>query len=316
MVRFKVTNHSFQISVYPPRSLPESMAPSGIHPNSIWSSKPQPETIHQWLSSRQQTNLGRTQGKRNAQFRGHRVGGCRAFFERCAHLLLILHSVLIELMFWISEILFAHDEHMYYPCRSGPAQGRVGCCYASYVYWRKEVYPECDSSVWCALNIHSISANRLDIGTIKHAQLAAITHNREVIARYRAQAHKPGMFFVNPCSLLWHINASRRVQPHTKIHTTSTWRKAHSRLKLCKIDGSSQLLPRCSFAASTSPSFNSQCLRPASQAHHQEPFQNVCWRGLCHSYMSYGCFCTACMYISFSLSCFQYVLSDYWWHCE
>ena len=30
-------------------------------------------------------------------------------------------------------------------------------------------------------------------GTIKQAQLAAIRHNREVIARYRAQARTPGM---------------------------------------------------------------------------------------------------------------------------
>jgi ribonuclease P/MRP protein subunit POP5 len=29
-------------------------------------------------------------------------------------------------------------------------------------------------------------------GTIKHAQLAAIRHNREIIARYRAQAKTPG----------------------------------------------------------------------------------------------------------------------------
>lgn len=31
-----------------------------------------------------------------------------------------------------------------------------------------------------------------DTGTIKHAQLAAIAHNREVIARYRARAMTPG----------------------------------------------------------------------------------------------------------------------------
>ena len=31
-------------------------------------------------------------------------------------------------------------------------------------------------------------------GTIRHAQLAAIKHNREVIARYRAMAQIPGGF--------------------------------------------------------------------------------------------------------------------------
>ncbi|KAJ7841773.1 hypothetical protein B0H13DRAFT_2255794 [Mycena leptocephala] len=31
-------------------------------------------------------------------------------------------------------------------------------------------------------------------GTIKHAQLAAISHNREVIARYRAQAKTPSAY--------------------------------------------------------------------------------------------------------------------------
>jgi hypothetical protein len=30
-------------------------------------------------------------------------------------------------------------------------------------------------------------------GTIKHAQLAAIAHNREVVARYRALAKTPGV---------------------------------------------------------------------------------------------------------------------------
>jgi hypothetical protein len=30
------------------------------------------------------------------------------------------------------------------------------------------------------------------LGTIRHAQLAAIAHNREVIARYRALAKNPG----------------------------------------------------------------------------------------------------------------------------
>lgn len=33
-------------------------------------------------------------------------------------------------------------------------------------------------------------------GTIKHAQLAAVTHNREIVARYRAQAKMPGMLLV------------------------------------------------------------------------------------------------------------------------
>jgi ribonuclease P/MRP protein subunit POP5 len=32
------------------------------------------------------------------------------------------------------------------------------------------------------------------VGTIRHAQLAAIEHNRVVIARYRALAKTPGMF--------------------------------------------------------------------------------------------------------------------------
>lgn len=31
-------------------------------------------------------------------------------------------------------------------------------------------------------------------GTIKHAQLAAISHNREVVARYRAQAKTPSAY--------------------------------------------------------------------------------------------------------------------------
>ncbi|KAJ7193795.1 hypothetical protein GGX14DRAFT_701029 [Mycena pura] len=31
-------------------------------------------------------------------------------------------------------------------------------------------------------------------GTIKHAQLAAISHNREVVARYRARAKTPGAY--------------------------------------------------------------------------------------------------------------------------
>ncbi|KAG5652602.1 hypothetical protein H0H81_004384 [Sphagnurus paluster] len=37
-------------------------------------------------------------------------------------------------------------------------------------------------------------------GTIKHAQLAAIAHNREAVARYRAQAKTPGECF--HCSLV------------------------------------------------------------------------------------------------------------------
>lgn len=37
------------------------------------------------------------------------------------------------------------------------------------------------------------------IGTIKHAQLAAIAHNREVVARYRALAKMPG---ANYCSVI------------------------------------------------------------------------------------------------------------------
>ena len=36
------------------------------------------------------------------------------------------------------------------------------------------------------------SANFVHIGTIKQAQLAAIRHNREVVARYRARAKTPG----------------------------------------------------------------------------------------------------------------------------
>jgi len=34
------------------------------------------------------------------------------------------------------------------------------------------------------------------LGTIRHAQLAAIAHNREVIARYRALAKNPGMVLI------------------------------------------------------------------------------------------------------------------------
>jgi ribonuclease P/MRP protein subunit POP5 len=37
-----------------------------------------------------------------------------------------------------------------------------------------------------------LSANLETPGTIKHAQLAAIEHNRKVIARYRARAKTPG----------------------------------------------------------------------------------------------------------------------------
>ena len=36
------------------------------------------------------------------------------------------------------------------------------------------------------------TTNRAHEGTIKHAQLAAITHNREVVARYRALAKSSG----------------------------------------------------------------------------------------------------------------------------
>jgi ribonuclease P/MRP protein subunit POP5 len=36
-----------------------------------------------------------------------------------------------------------------------------------------------------------VLCSRHALGTIKHAQLAAIAHNREVIARYRAQSKNP-----------------------------------------------------------------------------------------------------------------------------
>lgn len=37
-------------------------------------------------------------------------------------------------------------------------------------------------------------AHRMPLGTIKHAQLAAIAHNREVVARYRAKSKLPSTF--------------------------------------------------------------------------------------------------------------------------
>lgn len=46
------------------------------------------------------------------------------------------------------------------------------------------------------------------IGTIKHAQLAAIAHNREVIARYRAKAKTPGAVELFPVVVTPHSNPS------------------------------------------------------------------------------------------------------------
>lgn len=78
------------------------------------------------------------------------------------------------------------------------------------------------------------------IGTIKHAQLAAITHNRDIIAGYRALARTPGTFFdrLFLCPFCLCL-----VQPHTKIRTTLTSRKAPSRLKLCRINDAQAQVP-------------------------------------------------------------------------
>lgn len=46
-------------------------------------------------------------------------------------------------------------------------------------------------------------ASSLWIGTIKHAQLAAIAHNREVVARLRARSKLPGMFSYTALRLDW-----------------------------------------------------------------------------------------------------------------
>jgi ribonuclease P/MRP protein subunit POP5 len=42
-------------------------------------------------------------------------------------------------------------------------------------------------------SIAAFSPHERTLGTIKHAQLAAIAHNREIVARYRALSKNPGM---------------------------------------------------------------------------------------------------------------------------
>lgn len=45
-----------------------------------------------------------------------------------------------------------------------------------------------------ASNLLYLAVDDRNLGTIKHTQLAAIEHNREVVARYRARAKTPGEF--------------------------------------------------------------------------------------------------------------------------
>jgi hypothetical protein len=68
-------------------------------------------------------------------------------------------------------------------------------------------------------------------GTIKHAQLAAITHNREIIARYRSQAQTPGEFSpsLDFSSLPLH-------QLLIGTHTIPILNRAPMKLKHCRID--------------------------------------------------------------------------------
>ncbi|KIK56138.1 hypothetical protein GYMLUDRAFT_248117 [Collybiopsis luxurians FD-317 M1] len=51
--------------------------------------------------------------------------------------------------------------------------------------WGGVTLLECIEGVQCIPHVIHLS------GTIEHAQLAAIAHNREIIARYRAQAKAP-----------------------------------------------------------------------------------------------------------------------------
>ena len=60
-------------------------------------------------------------------------------------------------------------------------------------------------------------SSSIALGTIKHAQLAAIKHNREVIARYRARTKIAGRYII----FLNHFNMliTKAHQQHTKTRT-------------------------------------------------------------------------------------------------
>ena len=93
-----------------------------------------------------------------------------------------------------SQIFLPADEHVHHPRRARPAQDRVGQRHAHDDDRRAQIRPSRRPRFWYVLarRCRMGSANFVHIGTIKQAQLAAIRHNREVVARYRARAKTPG----------------------------------------------------------------------------------------------------------------------------
>jgi hypothetical protein len=69
-------------------------------------------------------------------------------------------------------------------------------------------------------------------GTIKHAQLAAVAHNREIVARYRAQAKMPGPYTSRFRTYILIVVFQLR----TKTLSMHTSKQATSKLKLCRTD--------------------------------------------------------------------------------
>ena len=64
--------------------------------------------------------------------------------------------------------------------------------------------------------------------------MAAITHNREVIARYRARSNTPGA--MNSELLLFRDPDARIIQRATEAHMMTTSRQARKKSRLYKIE--------------------------------------------------------------------------------
>lgn len=96
----------------------------------------------------------------------------------------------------ISQVLLAPDESVHHTRRARPTQDCVGERCAHDRHRRAEVHSAhrpCLRYVWSTTEGAASRAQKLRSGTIKQAQLAAIRHNREIVARYRARAKLPGM---------------------------------------------------------------------------------------------------------------------------
>lgn len=202
MVRFKVCSHLYRLlhhvltrpgycdtePLAPGRASPGARPPARTHAR-----RPAP------TRALEQANLGRAEAEHHHALRRHRVGRGGIFPDEYVPYrpprIRSRQSLITAPTPRISQVLLAADEPLHHTRRAGATQDRMGGCGPDDCRRRAQVCPACRARLrYVSLSGLRRAGARLRgfAGTIKQAQLAAIRHNREIVARYRARAKLPG----------------------------------------------------------------------------------------------------------------------------